>query len=41
MIGRGLLLKKVIEAEVKNIARYYYYKTVCIKDAVDDVHNNI
>ncbi|XTI91505.1 hypothetical protein V2W45_1495257 [Cenococcum geophilum] len=37
----GLLLKEVIEANIKNIARYYHYKTVLTNNKVDDVLINI
>ncbi len=37
----GLLLKEATEAGVENIARYYHHETVHVRDAVDDVRNNI
>ncbi|OCK91476.1 uncharacterized protein K441DRAFT_575049, partial [Cenococcum geophilum 1.58] len=37
----GLLLKEVTEADIKNIARYYYYKTVLTNNEVDNVLANM
>ncbi|KAF7863216.1 hypothetical protein EAF04_007298 [Stromatinia cepivora] len=37
----GILLKEVTEAGVENIARYYHHETLYVRDAVDDVRNNV
>ncbi|MCJ1351308.1 MAG: hypothetical protein MMC33_001292 [Icmadophila ericetorum] len=37
----GLLLKEATEAGVENVARYYHHETVYVRDAVDDVRNNV
>ena len=37
----GLLLKEATEAGVEHIARYYHHETVHVRDAVDDVRNNV
>ena len=37
----GLLLKETTEAGVKNVARYYHYKTVHIGGKIDDVRHNM
>ncbi|OCK93560.1 uncharacterized protein K441DRAFT_565655, partial [Cenococcum geophilum 1.58] len=37
----GKLLHKVIEKEVVNIARYYYYKTVYMGSKEDNIYNNV
>jgi hypothetical protein len=37
----GLLLKEATEAGVENVARYYHHETVYVRDALDDVRNNV
>ncbi|KAF8847973.1 hypothetical protein BDZ45DRAFT_636317 [Acephala macrosclerotiorum] len=37
----GLLLKKLTEAGVENVAEYYYHETLCVGSAIDDIRNNV
>ena len=36
---KGKLLYKILEKGVVNVARYYYYKTICINGQNNDIYN--